>query len=152
VVPRDARLAAALAAPLLLASCYSFATPSYHPGEGRDLVAAIVRHGATVTATVPGDSACDDPSLVANAMRLELTDPGDGAARDVWLYSFRERSWAGSEAPVDACQAAFEAANPGATVTRIDIPVYRAFGAGWSHELVHALEAAIAEAADAGGP
>ena len=75
---------ALLLVPLVLASCYSFATPSYHPGEGRDLVAAIVRHGATVT--------------------------------------------------------------------RIDIPVYRAFGAGWSDELVHALEAAIAEAADAGGP
>jgi hypothetical protein len=152
-VPRPIRLAAALAAPLLLASCYSFATPSFHPGEGRDLVAAIVRHGATVTATVPGDSACDDPSLVANALRLTVTDPGDGAAsRDVWLYSFRERSWAGSQAPVDACQAEFEAAHPDATVTRIDIPVYRAFGADWSEELVHALEAAIGEAAEAGRP
>jgi hypothetical protein len=151
-VPRSVRLVAVLAAPLLLASCYSFATPSYHPGEGRDLVAAIVRHGATVTATVPGDSACDDPNLIANAMRLAVTDPGDGAARDVFLYSFRERSWAGSEAPVDACQAEFEAAHPGAAVTRIDIPVYRAFGAGWSEDLVHALEAAITEASEAGGP
>lgn len=151
-MPRYTRLAAALAAPLLLASCYSFATPSYHPGEGRDLVAAIVRHGATVTAAVPGDSACDDPNLIANAMRLSVTDPGDGTARDVWLYSFRERSWAASEAPVDACQAAFEAANPDATVMRIDIPVYRAFGADWSEDLVHALEAAITEASDAGLP
>ena len=151
-MPRTARLAFSLAAPVLLASCYSFATPSYHPGEGRDLVAAIVRHGATVTATVTGDSACDDPSLVANALRLTVTDPGDGAARDVWLYSFRERSWATSEAPVDACQAAFEDAHPGATITRIDIPVYRAFGADWSDELVHALEAAITEASEAGGP
>jgi len=151
-VPRRSRLAAALAAPLLLASCYSFATPSYHPGEGRDLVAAIVRHGVTVGATVPGDSACADPDLVANAMRLAVTDPGDGSERDVWLYSFRERSWAGSEAPVDACQAEFEAADPDAAVTRLDIPVYRAFGADWSADLTHALEAAITEAADAGGP
>ncbi len=151
-MPRSLRLATALATPLLLASCYSFATPSYHPGEGRDLVAAIVRHGATVTATVPGDSACDDPGLIANAMRLAVTDPADGAARDVWLYSFRERSWAASEAPVDACQAAFEAAHPDSTVTRIDIPVYRAFGADWSDDLVRALEAAITEAGDAGLP
>jgi hypothetical protein len=151
-VPRPIRLAAALAAPLLLASCYSFATPSYHPGEGRDLVAAIVRHGATVTATVPGDSACDDPNLVANALRLSVTDPGDGSAKDVWLYSFRERSWAASEAPVDACQATFADTNPDATITRIDIPVYRAFGADWSEELIHALDAAITEASEAGGP
>ena len=149
---RRFRLAAALAAPVVLASCYSFATPSYHPGEGRDLVAAIVRHGVTVDATVPGDSACDDPGLVANAIRLAVTDPGDGADRDVWLYSFRERSWAAGEASVDACQAAFEAAHPDATVIRLDIPVYRAFGADWSTDLAQALEAAIAEAADAGAP
>ena len=149
---RRLRLAAALAAPVVLASCYSFATPSYHPGEGRDLVAAIVRHGVTVDATVPGDSACDDPGLVANAMRLAVTDPGDGADRDVWLYSFRERSWTAGEASVDACQAAFEAAHPGATMTRLDIPVYRAFGADWSADLTAALEAAISEAADAGAP
>ncbi len=150
---RSTRLVAALATPVLLASCYSFAQPSFHPGEGRDLVAAIARHGATVTATVPGDSACDDPGLVANALRLTVTDPGDGtSARDVWLYSFRERSWATSQAPVNACQAEFEAAHPDAVVTRIDIPVYRAFGADWSEELVHALEAAIGEAAEAGLP
>ena len=154
MVPRIGRavFAAVSAAPLLLASCYSFATPSYHPGEGRDLVAAIVRHGVTVDATVPGDSACDDPGLVANAIRLAVTDPGDGADRDVWLYSFRERSWAASDAPVDACQAEFEAAHPGATVTRLDIPVYRVFGADWSADLAAALEAAISEAADAGAP
>ena len=151
-MPRYTRLAAALSAPLLLASCYSFATPSYHPGEGRDLVAAIVRHGVTVGAAIPGDSACDDPGLVANAMRLAVTDPSDGSDRDVWLYSFRERSWAGSEAPVDACQAEFETANPDAAITRLDIPVYRAFGADWSADLTAALEAAISEAADAGAP
>ena len=111
-----------------------------------------MRHGVTVDAPVPGDSACDDPGLVANALRLAVTDPGDGADRDVWLYSFRERSWAAGEAPVDACQAAFEAGHPDATVTRLDIAVYRAFGADWSTDLVDALTAAITEAADAGAP
>ena len=147
-----AAIAALSAAPLLVASCYSFATPSYHPGEGRDLLGAIVRHGVTVKATVPGDSACDDPSLVANAMRLAVTDPDGGADRDVWLYSFRERSWTSSQAPGDACQAVFEAAHPGATVTRLDIPIYRLFGADWSDDLQHALEAAVSEASEAGVP
>jgi hypothetical protein len=144
--------AALSATPLLLASCYSFATPSYHPGEGRDLVAAIARHGVTIRSTIPGDSACDDPGLIANAMRVAVTDPNDDADRDVWIYSFRERSWAASQVSVDDCQAAFETANPEAVVTRIDIPLYRAFGADWSAGLTAALETSLAEAAEAGTP
>ena len=153
-MPRIGRavVAALSAAPLLIASCYNFATPSYHPGEGRDLVGAIVRHGVTVRSVVPGDSACDDPALVANGMRLAVTDPDGGADRDVWIYSFRERSWESSQASVDACQQAFEAADPGATVTRLDIPVYRLFGADWSADLTQALRAAVGEASDAGQP
>jgi hypothetical protein len=143
---------ALLMAPLVVASCYSFATPSYHPGEGRDLITAVARHGVTVRSALPGESACDDPELVANALRLAVTDPADGADRDVWIYSFRERSWERSQAPVDACQAEFEMGHPGAAVSRLDIPVYRAFGADWSADLAHALEAAITEAADAGAP
>jgi hypothetical protein len=152
-VPRIGRAAlAALSVVPLLASCYSFATPSYHPGEGRDLVAAIARHGVTIRSAIPGESACGDPGLVANAMHLAVTDPDRGADRDVWIHSFRERSWATSQAPVDACQAAFEAANPGVIVTRLDIPLYRAFGADWSADLTAALMAGLAEAAEAGGP
>jgi hypothetical protein len=153
-MPRIGRTAAAVlsVAPLVLASCYSFATPSYHPGEARDLVGAIARQGVTVREAIPGDSACDDPDLVANAMRLSVTDPDGGAQRDVWLYSFRERSWATSQGPVDDCQAAFQAADPGAVVTRLDVPVYRTFGADWSTALRDAMAAGLADAAEAGQP
>lgn len=139
-------------ASLALGSCYSFATPSYHPGEARDLVTAIARQGLTIHSTIPGDSACDDPGLIANATRFAITDPADDMDRDVWLYTFRERYWDASRTAVDACQAVFEAANPGSTVTRIDIPLYRAFGADWSAGLTTSLEAALADAADAGRP
>lgn len=152
-MPRNLRaVVAAIAAVLLLASCYSFATPSYHPAEGRDLVAALARHGVEVRSAIPGETACDDPGLIANALRLDVTDPGDGAERVVWIHSFRERAWGTSQAPVDACQAAFEAAHPETTVTRLDIPLYRVFGADWSAELVRDLEAALTEAATAGAP
>jgi hypothetical protein len=153
-VPRNGRATgvALLATPLLLASCYSFATPSYHPGEARDLVAAVARHGATIRTAVPGDSACDDPGLVANAVHLAVTDPADGADRDVWVYSFRERYWDSSKASVDACQAAFETAHPGAVVTRLDVPLYRAFGADWSDDLTEDVRAGLAEASEAGEP
>lgn len=146
------RSLALLVAPLVVASCYNFATPSYHPGEARDLVTAVARHGVTIGNAIPGDSACDDAGLVPNAMHLAVTDPADGAARDVWIYSFRERYWDASEAQVDACQAAFEGAHPGVTVTRVDIPLYRAFGAEWSDELERDLRAGLSEAAQAGEP
>lgn len=152
-MPRNFRavVAAFLAAPLL-ASCYSFAAPSYHPAEGRDLVTTLTRNGVEVRTAIPGDSACDDPGLTGNAIRLDVTDPVDGADREVWIYSFRERAWGTSQAPVDACQAAFESTHPEATVTRLDIPLYRAFGADWSPELTRGLEAALVEAANAGAP
>lgn len=153
-MPRIGRTAIAVlaVAPALLASCYNFATPSYHPGEGRELVSAVARHGASVVSAIPGDSACDDPGLVANALHLVVTDPADGEDRDVWVYSFREKYWGSSQAPVDACQAAFEAAHPGASVSRLDVPLYRAFGADWSERLGDALGAALGESADAGQP
>lgn len=132
-------------------ACYGSARPSYHPGEARDIVAAIARQGVTVGDVLPGASACDDAGLVGNALQLTVTDPADGSTRDLWVYSFRERYWDASGPQVDACQAAFVAAHPGAVVRRLDIPLYRAFGAGWSAELTNALEAAIAEAAGAGG-
>ncbi len=135
---------------MVLASCYSFAQPSFHPGDTRQTVAAIARHGVTLTATIPGESACDDPGLIPNALQLQVVDPADGAARDVWLYTFREKGWPATEAPVDACQAVFAAANPGAVITRVDVPVYRAFGADWSDALTDAIRAGLTDAADAG--
>lgn len=139
-------------APALLGSCYSFATPSYHPGDARQLVAAIARQGVTVDSATPGESACDDPGLIPNAMHLVVTDPDGGASRDVWIYSFREKYWSTSQAPVDACQAAFETAHAGTAVARIDIPLYRAIGPDWSPELTAALESGLAEASEAGIP
>jgi len=153
-VPRShpASFVALAFASVALSACYNYATPSYHPGESRDLVGAIARQGVTVRTAVPGDSACDDPGLVANALRLAVTDPADGAARDVWVYSFRERYWDASEAQVDACQAQFQAAHPDTTIDRLDIPLYRAFGADWSAELAEFVRAGLADAAQAGQP
>ncbi|MBX3030628.1 MAG: hypothetical protein KF809_10740 [Chloroflexi bacterium] len=149
---RIVSVALVLAAPALLASCYSFAEPSFHPGDARQTVNAIARHGVTITSIVPGSSACEDPSLKANAMQLVVVDPGDGVTRDVWLYTFREKGWPTTEAPVDDCQAAFAAGQPGATVTRVDVPVYRAFGADWTDELADDVRAGLEDASVLGRP
>jgi hypothetical protein len=135
----------------LLAGCYSFAQPSHHPGDARDLLVAIARRGVEAEAVV-GASACSDPGLIPNAIQLRATVPSDPVTRDVWIYAFRSKGWESTAAAVDACQAEFAAAHPTARLTRLDIPVYRAFGADWSGELTNAVRDGLAEAATAGLP
>lgn len=139
-----------LATVLLLASCYNFAQPSFHPGNARQVVAAISRRGVDVTTATAGDAACDDPGLVPNSMHLRASVDSDPTVRDVWIYLFREKSWAASGTAVDACQAAFQAANPDVVVTRVDVPTYRAFGADWSTELADSVRGGLKEASEQG--
>ncbi len=143
-------LLAILAAPTLLASCYNLATPSFHPGDARQVLSAITRRGVDIGTTTAGDSACPDPGLVPNSMHLLASVASDPQQRDIWIYTFREKYWTTSQAAVDACQAAFQAAHPGAVMTRIDIPTYRAFGADWSTELTESVRGGLTEAADEG--
>lgn len=143
-------LALTLAA-ALLAGCYSFAQPSFHPGDARDLLLAITRRGVSAEVVV-GGSACGDPGLIANAIQLRASVASDPVERDVWIYAFRPKGWEGTAAAVDACQAEFAAARPGSAITRLDIPVYRAFGADWSPELEAAVREGLAEASTMGLP
>ncbi|MFO1540465.1 MAG: hypothetical protein ACKOTZ_08460 [Chloroflexota bacterium] len=145
-----ALLAHALVAPLL-AGCYSFAQPSFHPGNARELLVAITRRGVEAKA-LAGSSACTDPTLVANALHIRATVAADPVPRDVWVYSFRPRGWEQTQAVVDACEAEYAAANPDARIVRIDVPVSRVFGADWSPELERAVRAALDEVANAGLP
>lgn len=137
---------------MTLAGCYGTAVPSFHPGDASQLVAAVTRRGVTVTATVSGDSACSDPGLTGNALHLTVTDPTTGVPRDVYVYVFRAKTWDASKAQVDACQQAYAAAHPGATLERLDIPVYRVLGADWSLDLRRLINDAITEASNAGAP
>jgi hypothetical protein len=144
------KIAWLLVAVPLLGGCYSVQQPSFHPGDARDILVAIARRGVTVSESIAGESACDDPGLVGNAIHLVATVPSDPTPRDIYLYVFRERGWAASEDPVDACQAAYHALDPGAKITRIDVPTYRVFGADWSDELVRAVREGLAEASQEG--
>ncbi len=135
----------------LLAGCYNLAQPSFHPGNARQLLTAIARRGVEARAMV-GDSACQDPSLIENAIHLTTTVASDPVPRDVWIYAFRAKGWDATKAAVDACQAEYATANAGATITRLDIPVYRAFGADWSQELTAAVTDGLTEASTMGLP
>jgi hypothetical protein len=135
---------------LALAACYSSATASFHPGDASQLVQEITRRGATVTATVSGDTGCNDSTLTDNALHLTIEVPDDSQPRDVYIFTFRSTSFGASAAPIDACQAAYAQAHPGASVTRLDIAPYRAFGAGWPPSLSAIVTAALTEASNLG--
>jgi len=135
----------------VLTGCYSFAQPSFHPGNNRQLLIAITRRGVEAQLTV-GESACSDRGLVPNALHLRATVASDPEPRDVWIYSFRPKGWEATQASVDACQAEYAAANRGSTITRMDIPIYRAFGADWSPELEAAVREGLTEVSTMGLP
>lgn len=139
-----------LLAGFVLVGCYTTAEPSYHPGNQRDVLAALMLRGLEVTDPLPGETACADPDLVGNSLYFTVRLPGEDEARDVYVHSYRERSWEASKAEVDDCQAAYAAAHPGSAITRLDIPLYRIFGADWSDELAEELRRALADAAEAG--
>jgi hypothetical protein len=147
---RKLLIACAVAA-LAAAGCYGSTEPSYRPGDASQLVQAVTRRGVTVAATVSGDSACPaDASLTNNALHLTVSDPTGGMPRDAYVYVFREKTWDASRAQIDQCQAEYAAAHPDQAVNRLDIPIYRVLGAGWSPALTEVLTAAVTEASHSG--
>jgi hypothetical protein len=151
-VRRQATLAglAWLLLPLATVSCYSLAEPSLRPGDSRDVMAALARQGVVVSEVAVGEPGCDDPDLVENALHLTAATGADPEPRDVFLYLFRARGWEASAAAVDACQAAYARTKAGASMSRVDVPTYRAFGADWSEELTLAIGDALREASTMG--
>jgi hypothetical protein len=140
-----------VALPALLAGCYSLAEPSLRPGDSRDVLAALTRHGVIVSDLVVGEAACDDEGLIENALHLTASSAGDPEPRDLFIYLFRLRGWEGSADAVDACQAEYAAGlDADAVVRRVDVPTYRAFGADWSDALTEAIRESFEEASQQG--
>jgi hypothetical protein len=139
----------ALAAACAIAGACGSTPPSAHPGLSSQLVGAIARR-VTVSSVVSGESACSDPGLVANALHITVVDQSSKPPRDVYVYSFRAKSWDASAATVDACQAAYAAG--ASDVRRLDLQPYRLIGRGWSQTLTEELKAALDEASRAGTP
>jgi hypothetical protein len=135
---------------LVPAGCYSSATASFHPGDASQLVQEVTRRGASVTATVSGDTGCSDSTLTDNALHLTVKMLDDSQPRDVYIFTFRSTRFDASAAAIDACQAAFASAHPGTKPTRLDIAPYRAFGADWSPSLSQTITAALTEASNLG--
>jgi hypothetical protein len=144
------RLATLLAVAVLVSGCYSLNQPSFDPGDQRDVMRALARRGLVLGDLLPGRAACDDPDLVGNVVYLAARLPDEAEARDVFIHTYRARSWEASAEEVDACQAEYAAAHPGSVIGRLDIPTFRVFGADWSPALTEELRAAFEEASRAG--
>ena len=140
----------ALGAALTLAACYSFTEPSFEPGDQRDVLQSIARRGIVISEPLTGKTACDDRDLVGNSLYLTARMPDEAEPRDVYVHSYRERSWEASIEEVDRCMAEYAAANPGSDIGRFDIPTFRVFGADWSGTLTDELIKAFEEASQAG--
>lgn len=134
---------------VLASACGGSSTPTANPGLSSQLVGAIARR-MTVSAVVSGDSACPDPSLIANALHITVVDPSSETPRDVYVYSFRAKSWDATAATVDSCQQVYAAG--ASDVDRLDLLPYRLIGKGWSETLREDLSAALDEASQAGTP
>jgi hypothetical protein len=143
-------LALALCGGLALGGCYSLAEPSFDPGNQRDVLQSIVRRGIVISEPLTGETACDDRDLVGNSTYLTARLPDEDEPRDVYVHTYRERSWEDSIEEVDRCMAEYAAANPGSHIGRFDIPTFRVFGADWSEELTEELRKAFEEASQAG--
>ena len=135
---------------LTVGGCYTLAEPSFDPGDHRDVLQSIVRRGVIASEPLPGETACDDPELIGNSLYLTARMPDEDEPRDIYVHTYREKSWDDSVKEVDTCQAEYAAARPGAQIRRLDIPTYRVFGADWSEELTEQLIAAFEEASQAG--
>ena len=143
-------LALATTAGFVFTGCYGLSEPSFHPGNQRDILREVMLRGIEVTDPVPGETACDDRDLVGNTLYFTARMPGEEEYRDVFVHTYREKWWDRSAEEVDDCQATYAADNPTSEITRLDIPLYRIFGADWSPELTEQLTKALEEAAEAG--
>jgi len=147
------RLILATAVVLALTGCGVFVAPSPTAGEMGDLVSGLVLRGATITDQVSGDSGCDDPSLLGNAIRYDLRMSGESKSVPVYVLRWKSQQTFDDNKPIfDACVATYQQANPGAIVTTYEDSPWRVYGANWSPTAVAAIERAVHDAAGASPP
>src|ERR671914_826013 len=130
----------------LLATACGGSGPTVVPGDSGTIINALVRRGVTIGAAVSGESVCRDPGLAGNALHLFVSGPDGEPGRDVYLYLFRARDYAGAGPALDDCEDEYVRAIGGA-VERLDVPPYTALGSRWPGSLREAVGAALREAA-----
>ena len=138
-----------LAAPVVLAigvaACAGgTASPRPSVGDLSAVLGALALRGATIHDQVSGDPGCADSDLHRNAVRLSLSVAGDPAIHEVYLFRWRRPAdFAAAAAPFAACVADHASGAATASVQSMEVPPWRAYGAGWPPTLRTALGEAL---------
>jgi hypothetical protein len=103
--------------------------------------------GAAITDQVAGDTGCSDPSLVGNAVRLDVRMPGESASSPVYIFRWRRESdFDAAASSFATCIADFTQRTAAPRVDQDDADLWRAYGPNWSPSLRDAVAAAIHQA------
>ena len=141
------RRLAAISLALLVAACYGGSTGPT-PGDMVDVLGELSAHGATMTDTVAGDPGCADKTLFDNARKLQVSFAPDEKTYTVYLFRWLNNAdYQAAASAFDGCVVAYQAANPGAAVSTVDLSPWRAYGPDWATDLQAAISAALADAA-----
>lgn len=132
---------------LLIGACAGPRAPTPPPAGFEDIVASLVRRGATITDQVSGDAGCADSTLYGNALRLDIRMPDETEIRPIYLLGWRRTSDYEAAGPAfDACVDSFETSHPTAQVTSMEKAPWRAFGPDWNAGLQSVVDQALTEA------
>ena len=135
---------------LSAAACYGSETPGPTPGSMDDVIAAIVLQDVTVLHLTSGDPGCPTLSLHDNAVHLSVAIGAQSASHDIFLLRWKNQADFDSTASEFAsCVGEYKAANPGASVDRLDVFPWRAYGPGWTPQLRTILGNALVAAGGA---
>jgi hypothetical protein len=144
-----------LAATLLVAACGPTSTnspstgptPTPTPGDLSAVQAALALRGATIHSVVSGDAGCPSvPRLHSNAARFEISLASAPDERyDVYLFRWRRPAdFAAAEQPFSDCVDEYAAGVAGdVPIDGLDVEPWRAYGPGWSEELLALIEDAL---------
>jgi hypothetical protein len=123
------------------------ATPSPSAGGMNEALPALILRGATIHETVSGDAGCPGSSLRSNALRVVLSVPGDDNRYEVHLFRWRRAAdfEAAARAFADCVEEYLAGAEGEVPIDEVEESPWRAYGPGWSEEILAIVEGALEE-------
>lgn len=132
---------------LLVSGCGSLPTPAPTPGSMDDVIAELVLHGASIHNPVSGDAGCPSSDLHDNAVRFDIALGSQSATREVYLFRWRRQTdFDAGTKPFEDCLAEYRALHPNVEVSALHLYPWRAYGPGWTQQLVQVLGDALSAA------
>ena len=125
-------------------------TPTPPTADLGAVQAALALRGVTVQQAVSGDAGCPgQQGLHDNAARFELSLAGEAQSYEVFLLRWRRPSdFDAAGDSFSACVDEYARQVQGDVALEVlEVPPYRAYGPGWSEELINVLRDALSDVA-----